>query len=291
MRPSRIRDNKMKKFALVLIAILCFATAYTNAQVYTDNVEGTWLCSMPGLFSANGHPYLVAATSIGSLCVLDCELNMIAKVDNDNKILEAYYMDADATSIAVADFHNTLDHGLLLTQTLFNSDDYFEFIEMQGYESYHYHLLNIKSSNGTIIQSISADEGYFFADSRCAFVVKIQNYLYLVLRESKNNGGATKHAFYLIKKDHGLTEVDVDLPISVFPTVSNRDQQITVELGENIDAYEITIVNGVGQVIKRLPLESGQREITIPAGELAPGLNLLNTCTQQGQSCCKIIVH
>lgn len=281
----------MKKFASVLIIILCFTSVSMNAQVYTDNFEGTYLGSIPGLFTANGHPYLVAVAGIGSLCVLDCELNMIANVDNEDRILEAYYMDADATSIAVSDFHNTLDHGLLLTQTLFNSDDYFEFIEMQGYESYHYHLLNIKSSNGTIIQSISADEGYFFSDSRCAFIVKIENYIYLVLRESKNNSGTTKHVFYLIKKDHGLTEVDLELPISVFPTAPTRDQQITVELGENIDAIEITIINSLGQVIRRMPLENGQREITISASELAPGLNLLNTRTQQGQSSCKVIVR
>ena len=68
-------------------------------------------------------------------------------------------------------------------------------------------------------------------------------------------------------------------------------QQITVELGEDIDAIEITIVNSLGQVIKRIPLENGQREITIPASELGTGLNLINTHTQQGQGSCKIIVR
>ena len=291
MRPTLIRDNMMKKFASALIAILCFASASLNAQVYTDYFEGMYLGSIPGLFTTSGHPYLVAAAGIGKLCVLDCELNMIANVDNEERILEAYYMDADATSITVSGFHNTSDHGLLLTQTLFNSDSYFEFMELQNYESNHYRILSIKSSNGTIIQSIQADEGYFFADSRCAFIVKIENYIYLVLREMKADNETVKHVFYLIKKDHGLTEVDVDLPISVFPTVSNRDQQITVELGEDIDAIEITIVNSLGQVIKSIPLEKGQREITIPASELGTGLNLINTRTQQGQGSCKIIVR
>ena len=200
-------------------------------------------------------------------------------------------MDADATSITVSGFHNTSDHGLLLTQTLFNSDSYFEFMELQNYESNHYRILSIKSSNGTIIQSIQADEGYFFADSRCAFIVKIENYIYLVLREMKADNETVKHVFYLIKKDQGLAKVDVDLPFSVFPTAPTRDQQITVELGEDIDAIEITIVNSLGQVIKSIPLEKGQREITIPASELGTGLNLINTRTQQGQGSCKIIVR
>ena len=281
----------MKKFASILITILCIASVSMNAQVYTDNFEGMYLGSIPGLFTANGHPYLVAAAGIGSLCVLDRELNIITNVANEDRILEAYYMDADATSITVSNFHNTSDHGLLLTQTLFNSDDCFEFIEMQDYESYHYHLLNIKSSNGTIIQSIQADEGYFFTDNRCAFVVKIENYIYLVLREKQADDETIKHLFYLIKQNHGLTKVDVDLPISVFPTVPTRDQQITVELGDDVNAVEITIVNTLGQVIKQVPVEEGQRKVTIPASDLGPGLNLLNTRTKQGQSSCKIIVR
>jgi hypothetical protein len=107
----------------------------------------------------------------------------------------------------------------------------------------------------------------------------------------KANNETVKHVFYLIKKDQGLAKVDVDLPFSVFPTAPTRDQQITVELGEDIDAIEITIVNSLGQVIKSIPLEKGQREITIPASELGTGLNLINTRTQQGQGSCKIIVR
>lgn len=281
----------MKKFASALITILCFAFTSLNAQVYTDYFEGMYIGSIPGLFTTSEHPNLVVAVGIGKLCILDSELTVITNVDNENRILEAYYMDADATSITVSSFHNTSDHGLLLTQTLFNSDGSFEFMELQDYESNHYRTFNIKSSNGTIIQSIQAVEGYFFADYRCAFVVKIENCFYLVLREMKANDETVKHVFYLIKKDHGLTEVDVDLPISVFPTAPTRDQQITVELGEDIDAIEITIVNSLGQVIKRIPLENGQREITIPASDLGTGLNLINTHTQQGQGCCKIIVR
>jgi len=291
LRPTLIRDNMMKKFASALIAILCFAFASLNAQEYTNHFEGSYIGSIPGLFTTSGHSNLVVVMGTGKLCLLDSDLTVITNVYNENNILEAYYMDADATSITVSGFHNTSDHGLLLTQTLFNSDGTIEFMELQDYESNHYRTFNIKNTNGTILHSIQADEGYFFADYRCAFVVKIENHFYLVLREMKTGSETVKHVFYLIRKDQGLTEVDVDLPISVFPTAPTRDQQITVELGEDIDAIEITIVNSLGQVIKRIPLENGQREITIPASELGTGLNLINTHTQQGQGSCKIIVR
>jgi hypothetical protein len=70
-----------------------------------------------------------------------------------------------------------------------------------------------------------------------------------------------------------------------------REQQITVELGEGNNARVITVVNELGQVVKRVPVEEGQREVTIPARELNSGLNVVNTRTKQGQGSCKIIVQ
>ena len=73
--------------------------------------------------------------------------------------------------------------------------------------------------------------------------------------------------------------------------MADRSQQITVELGEGNNAKEITVVNSSGQVVKRVPMEEGQREITISARELGTGLNVVNTRTEQGSGSCKIIVR
>ena len=96
---------------------------------------------------------------------------------------------------------------------------------------------------------------------------------------------------YRIDQTTGLTKVDAQLPITVFPTMPKRDQQITVQFGEGNNVKEVTVVNSFGQVVKRVPVEDGQREITIPASDLGTGLNVVNTRTEQGQGNCKIIVR
>ena len=112
-------------------------------------------------------------------------------------------------------------------------------------------------------------------------------YLLLGQREGEN----TDILIYRIDQTLGLTKVDVNLPFSVFPTLADRSQQIIVELGEGNNAKEITVVNSLGQVVKRVLIEDGQREVTIPAHELGDGLNVINTRTVQGNGSCKIIVQ
>lgn len=282
----------MKKYLIAFVVSFCLLTT-AKAQTLTGNYDGMYFGSIPGIFTQNGHPYLVAAWDVGRLSVFDGTLTALADVNNDRVIIDAYFMDADATSITISGFHNTLDHDLLLTQNLFNDDDWFEFLEGQSTDpnAFHYDIINIKSSNGALLQSIPSEEGWFFADSRTAFVLKIDGNFYLVLRENKYQEESTKHVFYLIKQNQGLTKVDVDLPLSVFPTVPTREQEITVELGEGNNATEIIVVNSLGQVVKCVPVEAGQREIIIPASELGSGLNVINARSPQGQGSCKIIVR
>ena len=282
----------MKKYLIAFVVSFCLLTT-AKAQTLTGDYDGMYFGSIPGIFTQSGHPYLVAVLDVGSLRVFDGDLTALADVNNDKLIIEAYYMDADATSITISSFHNTSDHGLLLTQNLFNDDEYFEYMEGQVTNPYtsHWDVINIKSSNGTLLQSISSDEDWFFADTRTAFVLKIDGNIYLVLREINYQEELTKHVFYLVKQNQGLTQVDVDLPLSVFPTIPTREQQITVELGEGNNATEIIVVNSLGQVVKCVPVEAGQREITIPANDLGSGLNVINARSSQGQGSCKIIVR
>lgn len=282
----------MKKLLITLFSILCLLTT-VKAQTFTGAHDGLYFGSIPSIFTQNGHPCLVAVWGVGSLSVLDGGLNVLADINNNgNYICEAYYMDADATSITISNFHNTSDHGLLVTQNLFNNDDSFEYLECQKTDpnDYHNDIVNIKSSNGSLIQTINADEGWFFADARTAFVLKIEGNIYLVLREN-NTGSTTKHLFFLIKQNQGLVKIDVDLPLSVFPTLPSQEEQINVELGEGNNATEIIVVNSLGQVVKRVPVEAGQRTISIAASELGSGLNIINSRSPQGQGSCKIIVR
>ena len=121
-------------------------------------------------------------------------------------------------------------------------------------------------------------------------IIKLDNKYYLIISERNENYEFKEH-LYLISQSQGLTKVETELPITVFPSIVNRSQQITVELGEGNNATEVTVINGLGQVIKRMPVQKGQRQVIIPAQDLNNGLNVVNTRTQQGQGSCKIIVR
>lgn len=282
----------MKKAIITLIVVLSlWSTA--KAQTFIGAYEGMYFSSIPSEFTQSKRPYLVAVRGVGALSVFDSDLNVVADVNNNgNYILDTYYMDANTSSIGISKYNNTLDHNLLVTQTLFNDDDSFEYLECQRIDTTAHHgdVIYIKSSNGSLIQTIYADEGWFFSDTKPAFVLKIEGNIYLVLRE-ENRMDTTNHLFFLVKQNQGLVKVDVDLPLSVFPTLPSQEEQITVELGEGNNATEITVVNSMGQMVKRFPIEEGQRTISIPASELGSGLNIINSRSPQGQGSCKIIVR
>lgn len=273
----------MKRFAFILAAVLCLATATVNAQTYVGDINGMSGSWVPGAFTTNGQSYVVYSTyNSGSynFSIYQDFTTHIVDINNVGEYVGSVFCDLDAPYQA---------SGLLFTQNLFNTDNSFEYIEAEGFEvdyGVYQTALHIKSSNGSTLWSFNAEEGY-----RCnCYILKMNNKYYLLVGEYNDDYDYRYH-LYFISQGQGLTEVKTELPISVFPSIANRNQQITIELGEGNNAKEVTVVNGLGQVIKRMSVEEGQRQITIPAQELNSGLNVVNSRTQQGQGSCKIIVH
>ena len=274
----------MKRVTLILVAILCLATTALNAQTHVGDLENGYFSSIPAAFTNNGHSYVVFDFS------------------NDNHTYNFSIYQSDFTTHVIGinnvmvlggyiDYDNLRDYNLLFTQNLFNTDDSFEYIEAEGvfdptYYEWMSTALHVKSTDGNTLWSFNAEEGY-----NCSgYLFKLDNKYYLLVNEYKVYEEHRYH-LYFISQSQGLTEVKTELPISVFPSIANRGQQITVELGEGNNATEVTVINGLGQVIKRMPVQKGQRQVIIPAQDLNSGLNVVNTRTQQGQGSCKIIVR
>ena len=270
----------MKKFTLILAAALCLATAAVNAQTYVGDIGGQFY-SIPSAFTNNGHPYVIFETNdFHDFSIYQSDFTTHVVDINIVRDIWSTYIDYDNFQYAT--------NGLVFTQNLFNTDDDFEYIEMERFREGFYTALHVKSSNGSTLWSFNPEEGYYCTSS---LVFKLENKYYLLMYELRDDYSDFRCHLYFISQAQGLTEVKTELPISVFPSIARRNQQITVELGEGNNAKEITVVNGLGQVIKRMPVEEGLQQITIPAQELNNGLNVLNTRTQQGQGSCKIIVQ
>ena len=294
------RDNQMKKTTLILAVMLCFVAA--KAQTYIGNLEDDMEWIIPGYFSSTGHPYLIRGSddTIG-----------IYQSDFTTHLTDIYFGDSEPEEIDFIDLDAfTEDIGIILTQNLFNDDDYFEYFESEKewftaydtvwywendsllYEVYEYHYsditsVSVKSTNGNTVWSYSPGNG---GTCRIELLFKFDNSFYFVLRTYNESEGSV-YRLYLIKQNHGVTEVKANFPMTAFPTMPTRDQQITVELGEGNNAREITVVNELGQVVKRVPVQEGQREVIIPAGDLSTGLNVLSARSKHGKGSCKIIVR
>lgn len=266
----------MKKFTLFLSLVLCFAMTL-KSQTNLGEISGRML-TIPGCFTITNNAYFIFKTDNWASSYFSCSIysdftTHIADIELNciNENFERFHF---------YDLDNDIDRDLWLTQTLFNSDEYYEYIEINT------DIFSIKSSNGNTIQTFYPDNGYHFYDGNFN-IYKLQNLYYIVITEEQQ-GFELKQIIYRIDEIQGITKLDIELPFSVFPTIANRGQQITVELGENTNATEINVVNEMGHVVKRIPVEKGQRTVTIPTNDLGNGLNIVNT--NRGNGGCKIII-
>lgn len=279
----------MKRFTLTLAAIIGFAAA-VNAQTYVGDLEGSLITTIPSEFTTNGHPFVVFRNQLEQFNLNIYQSDFTTQVTGINTNRNFYIISYNNYDVSQSGF------SLCFTQNLFNSDEHFEYIEVEGeYVEYgDFTSIHIKSTNGNTLWSFYAEDGYNISEYGFN-VFKLENQYYLIFEEYKAADEyyewEDRIHLYLISQTDGLTKVDAELPISVFPTMPTREQQITVELGEGNNAKEITVVNSLGQVVKRVPVQEGQRQITIPVQGLNSGLNVVNTRTEQGQGSCKIIVR
>jgi hypothetical protein len=290
LRPTRIQGIENEKVYFVLAVIIGFVTSL-NAQTLVGTLPRMDIVGIPGCFTNSGHSYISLWDSHDvNIYVYDKELtNCLTIVSSE--VSGNYFSNYVDLSTGYYGLPGSSSHPtegmtkLIFTQNLFNSDDNFEYLSVGD------DVVEIKTIVGNTpqtIQTIIADEGCHWYGKPT--IARIDDIYYLVLVSGPDDF-LRDLVFYRIKQSQGLTKVDAPLPISVFPTMPTREEQITVELGEGTNATEITVVNSLGQVVKRVPVEEGQCTVTIPARDLGSGLNVVNTRSNKGQGSCKIIVR
>ncbi len=270
----------MKKFTLVLSFVLSLAIGL-KAQTYVGEIPGTPTI-VPGFLSNNGCPYIEYSNRDSNTCsIYDIDfMTHITDIGINEDIIEVNYW------YVINNAYTT--SGSYSSQTLFNNDDSFEYVVGHDRDEWGggYSYFTINSTNGNVLATIQAGNDYYWNGFMHIYIIENNSYLAIT---RYNHNGYSAGALYQISQTQGLIKLDAELPISVFPTVANRGQQITVELGENSNATEITVVNELGQVVKRVPV-NGQSSVVIPTTGLGSGLNILNTNNAKGNGGCKIII-
>jgi hypothetical protein len=202
-----------------------------------------------------------------------------------------------------------IGNGLCLTQTLFNSDDKYEYLQFPceqteetsddydgpsnngEYESntytttktFHKYSLykgfNIISEEGSILQSITFPNGFEMMEWVEAEVIQISNEFY-ILCQGKMNNSETLLIYKINRSSVGASVEQVCAPIKVgaFPSVANRNQMITIQLsGDNAGNNQtyLQVVDMQGKVLNQQTIPAGQTSTTIPAHRLSNGMNLI----------------
>ena len=270
---------------------------------------------IPGYFSITGHPYIMDYNrDEQKYSIYQSDFfTPVREIDASNLDLpgENYFYDLDL-SLSFSVFHKSTDYlPFVFTQNLFNDDAHFEYFEyadrvntvyydtvywydeeldsticeVQAWEYSYPTTLNVKSTNGSTLWSYHNTNG---VQLEC--VIKFDNKVYFFLWCFDPDPQEDVALMYLIDRSQGITKVESDSPLKAFPTLLTRDEDITVELEEGTFVREITVVNSLGQEVKRIPIENDQRTVIIPANGLSHGLNILNARGNRGHSSCKVIV-
>ncbi len=215
------------------------------------------------------------------------------------------FLDYDSQSIGDSDEYGD---GLCLSQTLFNTDDKYEYLSFphelseeydygyneptpDHYESvtytenktfYQYSLyksFNIMSEDGTILQTVTFPNGFEMMEYVTAQIIQLAGEFY-ILCQGEMNDNETLLIYKINRSSVGASVEQVCSPIKVgaFPSIANRNQMITIQLsGDNAGNSQtnLQVVDMQGKVLNQQTIPAGQTSTTIPAHRLSNGMNLI----------------
>ena len=202
-----------------------------------------------------------------------------------------------------------IGNGLCLTQTLFNNDDKYEYLQFpcelteeisydndgpsygEEYESntytttktfYQYSLyksFNVMSEDGAILQTITFPNGFEMMEYVAAQIIQLSGEFY-ILCQGEMNDNETLLIYKINRSSVGASVEQVCAPIKVgaFPSIANRNQMITIQLsGDNAGSRQtnLQVVDMQGKVLNQQHIPAGQTSTTIPAHRLSNGMNLI----------------
>lgn len=302
----------MKK---ILFVAFMAALLPAYAQTKVGEIDNDLAFIIPSVFTLNGHAYIGTELQSPHQSGEDYDVTMRI-YNNQFQIVDSLVHRYNYNGVGKPYFSNfyksvafwnlnelTISPYIIaFTQNLFNSDNMFEFFtkncryldEMYDTEVIS---LSIKQTNGNILDSITPDyyEGYYAYGVSPNFIMW-NGIFYLTVEWhyknfiSYNPSYLRRTDFYQINRTTQSIQRVSELPFNVFPSLVDRSQEITIELGEGNNATEISVIDANGRVLETIPVQAGQREVKIPASKMGHGLNLLNVNDRQRQATKKIIV-
>ena len=257
---------------------------------------------------------LQADAALDITCTRDSIIYLTERQENDSTWSYEYDGNDLATITPIEIFYIDMSLGMInynsdfcFSQTLFNTTADYEYMVpvLSGTYSYEYdgedyyydwqndttiyytvhrrttrtkvQTINIKAANGNTVGSIQAPDGFSFSAEGESVVIRMGNNWYIVFGVNSMTTEEEFYAWYRVDRQSQNINLMKTTPMRVYPNVVDRGQDITVELGDDMQATELEVVNTLGQNVKRVPVKPGQREVHIGTADLNRGMNFISS--------------
>lgn len=314
-----------------LLASLLVAPAQMFAQHVTVVSDEFALSVIPGIFTSDSAPKIHDARNIYSfeegdnntINVYNDEFESIATINYNTETYVSYqilllngtdwvvdserYNDVSWIPLEFLDLNSGTMLGdekyTLLTQTLFNSDEKFEYIlpkyrlveEVEEYDEtgdnnvdvkYIYNRIytsgiEVVSQDGDVVYSF--DFGKEYDDEISIKVLLWGDKTYLCVGNKKDYDTCD---MYLLKRENSnvsLVKTKELKALKLFPSVAKKESMVTIDLGDktadNGGMILVTDVNGRTMYTKRV--EAGETSLKLPVNGLASGLYVVSLRTPE----------
>lgn len=275
----------MKRTLLSIIFATCaiFGSAQKIGEpIQIPNHYNRKIYLTPSCFTKNGETLVVIPVSddteegIKALNIYDNDFKLIKAITVRKSLSGPIYCSSNDLSGS--------EGRLYVTQTLFNNDDKFEYL--QELEN----GLNIVSEDGTVLQTIT----YTNKNTYVRYIINIDNKMYIMTLTEDSENSHYFYTFYPITRTAtGVNSVGAPKRLHVSPMLASRNEPITVEIGDSeMNEREIAVVNAAGQTVFLTKVHVGDKSVTIDPGKLSRGLNIVKaTNGNKAAEYCKILVR
>ena len=205
----------------------------------------------------------------------------------EDRIVSAYYND----DVYVLEMGHEAYSQAVISQTLFNNDEKYEFIlpVMEPLEGMNYYSgkqtiyyeheaigYKIVSEDGTVLQEIIVNEARDSKINIEAFVLQFGDKKYFIIERYDGSDYSDTTYFYEINKNTNSIQKVREMPGSmrVAPTVANRNEEITISINDdNCNVARELIITGVnGKLIERRTIPAGENTFKVNAGMMRSGM-------------------
>ncbi len=278
---------------------------------------------LPLQYTANNESYLVVTSGeynsdTETIKIYDDNLNLVKTISRSIAKHEAectyYYSGGESSSYTETYNDKTVEPNLYstegiaygaympITQTLFNSNDKFEYLvpiyinssyttERASANGYICKGYKIMSDDNTEVASIIInDEQVAYVGDVEVYIIGKKAYLKIDVRDTNDNH---LNYFYAIdKQTSSISEAPVRVVMSVRPTVAKKNEVINVTLPEDSKASQLMVTSAAGQTIQRIPLKAGVSSYQVSTTGLASGMYVISV--DEGgtkKEYCKVVIR